>query len=495
MAPAQPKPGHRRARDENSRNLRELAVFLEDGASFRLGLAMYDIPRTREEWLGRLAIEMEGRPVHLLQLDLSHEPGEMFLLRRLEELLRTAPVPEGKTPAVMVTGLEAAMDFRPMPGTLFVEGGDLLRNANLQRDAFPERCRAPVVIWLNGAGATAFTQTAPDLGQWCTGIFAFAGRESGRVAFEEGLLLSPLIETERLSFEAKRERIGLLQGLLLELEKSSQGEAPGDIARRAALHYELGLAFVTLSEARAALEHFGRSLDLARRAGDRMMEESALGSLGNAEMNLGEIGRAVEFYGQALEIAERIGDRRGITTTLGNLGIAHARRGELDRALGFLKRELEILSQSGDVRGAGQTLNNIGVILISLGRFDEALACLERVLELARLSNDPGVMGINLNNLGSIHSSRGETAKALASYDESLELARKLGDRCLESRVLNNLGRLHAELGQVDRGIEMLERAARIAREIGDPEIVESAERNLRHARGLAPERLETSNT
>ncbi len=282
MAPARRNHTHRRARDENSRNLRELAVFLDDGGAFRLGLAMYDVPRTREEWLGRLTVEMEGRPVHVLRLDLSREPGETLLLRRLEELLQTATVPEGMTPAVMVTGLEATMDFRPMPGTLFVQGGELLRNANLQRDAYPERCPAPVVLWLNSAGVTAFTQTAPDLGQWCTGIFAFQGQESDRAELEKGLISSPLFETERLPHEAKRERIGLLQDLLLELEKSPQSDAQGNIARRAALHHELATVFLALSEANAALEHLGRSLELARRIGDRIIEQYSLTSLGNS---------------------------------------------------------------------------------------------------------------------------------------------------------------------------------------------------------------------
>ena len=484
----------RRARDENGRSLRELILFLEEGRSFRLGLAVYDTPQTREEALGRLAIEVEGRTVHLLRLDLSREPGETFLLRRLEDLLHTAEVPEGKTPAVMVTGLEAAIDFRPMPGTSFVEGGGLLRNANFHRDAFAERCPAPVVIWLNGAGATAFTQTAPDLGQWCTGIFEFTGPEAHCAELEKGLVSSPLMESERLPHEAKRERIGLLQDLLLELEKSSQGEAPGDIARRAALHYELGHAFLALSEAGAAMTHLGKSLELARRIGDRIMEEGSLGSLGIAETSLGNIDQAIDFHGKALELAEQSGDRRGIRTALGHLGIAHARRGELDRALDFLRRDLEASSQSGDSHGTGRALANIGVILMQLNRYNEALAHLEHALEIARISNDQAAIGADLNNLGWIYHSRGETTRALACYEEALEVARRLGNRSRECRILNNLGSLHAELGQPDRAIEMLERAARIAREIRDPEIAESAERNLGQAKGLGPEPPRTVN-
>jgi tetratricopeptide (TPR) repeat protein len=493
MAPTRLKPGHRRARDENSRNLRELAVFLEDGAAFRLGLAMYDVPRTREEWLGRLAIEMEGRPVHLLRLDLSREPGETHLLRRLEELLHTEPVLEGKIPAVMVTGLEAAMDFRPMPGTLFVEGGELLRNANLQRDAFPERCPAPVVIWLNSAGTTAFTQTAPDLGQWCTGIFEFTGPESSRAELEKGLVSLPRIEADRLTYEGRRERIGLLQDLLLELEKSPQSEAPGDIARRAALHYELGHTFSALSDAGAALEHLGRSLELARRSGDQRIEVGSLGMLGNAEMSLGRIDQAINYFSEALHLAERSGDQRCISSALGSLGIAYTRRGELDRALDFLKRDFEVSFQSGDLRGLGHILHNAGIILMRLGQFDKALPCIEQAIGIARSCNDPISISKGLHSLGSIYNSRGEAIRAISCYEESLEIARRLGDREQECRVFHNLGRLHVRLGQADRGIEMLERAVRIAREIGDSEIVESAERNLREARGLDSERSETA--
>ena len=115
MAPVRRRTRNPRKRDPNSQNLRELALFLDQESDFRLGLAMYDVPQTREVALKRLAIEPADRPVHLLRLDLSREPEETFLLRGLEDLLHVTLVPEGKHPAVIVVGLEATIDFRPDP--------------------------------------------------------------------------------------------------------------------------------------------------------------------------------------------------------------------------------------------------------------------------------------------------------------------------------------------------------------------------------------------
>jgi hypothetical protein len=151
--------------DENTLNLLELAVFVEEANGFRLGLATYDVPETRDTYLQRLAEAVADRPVHLTQLDLSRSTGEESLLKRLREHLESHPAPEGKHPAIMVVGLEAAIDFRRTPDGHQARGGPLLHNANLQRDAFPRLCPAPLVLWLSPFATTAFAQAAPDLWQ------------------------------------------------------------------------------------------------------------------------------------------------------------------------------------------------------------------------------------------------------------------------------------------------------------------------------------------
>ena len=152
--------------DENTLNLLELAVFVEEGAGFRLGLATYDVPETRDTHLQRLAEAVADRPVHLTQLDLTRSSAEESLLKRLQEHLENHPAPDGKHPAIMVVGLEAAIDFRRTPDGRQTRGGPLLHNANLQRDAFVRLCPAPLVLWLSPFATTALAQALPDLWHW-----------------------------------------------------------------------------------------------------------------------------------------------------------------------------------------------------------------------------------------------------------------------------------------------------------------------------------------
>ena len=171
--------------DENTLNILELAVFVEESAGFRLGLATYDVPETRDTYLQRLAEAVADRPVHLTQLDLTRSSGEESLLKRLREHLQAHPAPDGKHPAVMVVGLEAAIDFRRTPDGHQARGGPLLHNANLQRDAFPRLCPAPVVLWLSPFATTAFAQAAPDLWHWHSGSFTFTGSPEARKKVRE----------------------------------------------------------------------------------------------------------------------------------------------------------------------------------------------------------------------------------------------------------------------------------------------------------------------
>ncbi len=282
--------------DDNTLNLLELAVFVEESTGFRLGLATYDVPETRDSYLQRLAEAVADRPVHLTQLDLTRSSGEESLLKRLREHLQTHPAPDGKHPAVMVVGLEAAIDFRRIPDGHQARGGPLLHNANLQRDAFPRLCPAPVVLWLSPFATTAFAQAAPDLWHWRSGSFTFTGSPEARRRFEKELIATPLLEIDRLVGERKRERIGLLRDLLAELEMAEDLNTPGNQTRRAAILLEIGLTFRRISETEAARESLEEALCLYREIGDRRGEGNALGNLGLAVADLGQFERAFEYF-------------------------------------------------------------------------------------------------------------------------------------------------------------------------------------------------------
>ena len=218
------------------RRMREISaswrLFLEVAPGFRLGLATYDVPETRETYLRELADAVADRPIHLTRLDLSRSSDEDLLLHRLQDHLLANPVPQGKHPAVMVTGLESAIDFHQVPVLETFRGGPLLRNANVQRDAFSRLCPIPIVLWLNPWGYRAFSQTAPDLWHWRTGTFAFTGPPEGPARYESFSITIPFDTRDRLPRGTKDERVGMLQDLIRELENAEDPETRGNKARR-----------------------------------------------------------------------------------------------------------------------------------------------------------------------------------------------------------------------------------------------------------------------
>jgi hypothetical protein len=235
MPKAQRTPRTRAKLDENARNLGMLSLFLNEAPGFRLGLAAYDVPETREKYLNELVDAVADQPVHVTRLDLSQSPDEELLLDRLEDHLRANPAHEGKHPAVMVVGLEAAIDFHRVPPSQIFQGGPILRNANFHRDAYVRFCPAPIVVWLNSRAYTAFAQAAPDLWDWRSGTFSFQGPPGLRGNRPIETISSPIFEIENQPLDQPREWIGTLRDLVTTLENEDDRVTAGYQTRLAAL--------------------------------------------------------------------------------------------------------------------------------------------------------------------------------------------------------------------------------------------------------------------
>jgi tetratricopeptide (TPR) repeat protein len=453
--------------DENTRSLRELALFVEEPGGLRLGLATYDTPRVRQEQLDRLTEVLASRPVHLSRLDLSQTPGEKLLLQRLRDHLRDNPAPEGKSPAVMVVGLEATLDYRKLAPEAS-EGVAILRNANVQRDAFPKLCPVPVVIWLNPTATTKFAQEAPDFWHWRAGTFRFAGLPDERNQLAGHLSKPSTRDTDHLDRTGRLNRIVILNDLLLELEDGNGPDSPGNKARRAALYHEISSVYLSLANSDRAIEYSDCALKLFRAVGDRHGEASSIENMGAAHIQLGQLRQAISYYEQRLSIAREIGDRRGAVSSYLMLGIIYTQLGQFERAIDSGKQALSIVREIGDRQGEVHALGNLGDVFVDQGHYGQAIDYYERSLSIAREIGDRPDEGITLGRLGLVQSRLGQFEQAIGYYEEFLIIAREVGDRRLETAALTNLGVAHVEAGQLERAIDYYEQALSIDRSLGD---------------------------
>ncbi len=469
--------------NENELTLLELAEFVGGGPGFRLGLATYDAPEMRDTVIRRLSEQVLGQQVYPTKLDIAHARQNDSLLQIVREHLHSNPAPLGKYSAVMVVGLESAIDFRRAPDGLIARGGPLLNNANLQRDSFPGVCPFPIVLWLSSIASTTLAQSAPDLWHWRSASFTFTGGPDDRLRLEERLIRSSFTELSALPEHRKNQRISLLKDLIAELEAAADRDTPGNMARRAHLLRELGLTYMQLPDLSAGIENFSGALGLARALGDRQLEQTALAELGTAYLRSGRLDLAIESLEMAQQIAHEIGDLRGEWSTLADLGLAFETLGERVRAIGYFEQALMVAREIGDRRGESYALGNLGVAYGRLGQAQRAIEYFEQSLDIARKLADRPDEGNMLGNLGVAYKVLGMVEEAIRYYEEALAVDREIGDRRGEANVLGNLGLTLAELGQVDRAMRYFEQAIRFGQEVKDPRIVEIWSENLQRFR------------
>jgi len=230
----------------------------------------------------------------------------------------------------------------------------------------------------------------------------------------------------------------------------------------------LGVVYASLGQHAEALEHFKKSLEIARKLGDAIGEGKALNNLGLVYADWGNYAEAAAHYEKSLEIKRKLEDLRGECATLNNLGNVNRIRGEYLKALENYKNSLEIAGKLGDRKAEAGALNSIGLIHKDRGEYAEAREYYEKSLVIAGKIEDLGGEGRSLNNLGNLYNLRNQYSKAVECYRRSLDIFRKLGDLGGEGEVLNNLGLVHQDWGQHSKAVEHYQGSLALKIRLGD---------------------------
>jgi tetratricopeptide (TPR) repeat protein len=277
--------------------------------------------------------------------------------------------------------------------------------------------------------------------------------------------------TGNLRYDTRRERIPQLEALLAAAQRSKNPDAEGVALGN------LGLAYITLGEARRAIDYFEQDLAIARAIGDQRSEGNALGSLGLAHAALGDTHQAISFYEQDLAIARTTGDRRGEGITLGNLGEAYAVLGDVRQAISCYEQSFVIAREIGDQRSEGQILGSMGNAYATLGKARQAIGFYEQALTVFRDIGDRLGEGNSLGNLGIAYQDLGETRQAIDYYEQRLVIAREISDRRGEALGSWNLGLALEEQGQLAQAVAAMQVRVDFEREIGHPDAEKNAAR------------------
>jgi serine/threonine protein kinase/predicted ATPase len=302
---------------------------------------------------------------------------------------------------------------------------------------------------------------------------AYSNAEALRF-YTKALALLPPDHHARFTVHEHREQ--LLRGLTRRRDQLREIASMRRLARRAEDGARLALTLNRL--ARLLLDAgkpenagrvLARTLDVARRSGDRGAEVEALRQRAVHEKDLGRYQEALATCKEALE---RCGSsdgemgRAGLKqrgTILISMGVVNRQMGRLREAVGNYAEALVIYRHLGIRRLESQALNNLGVVSASLGEYEEALNHYRQTIKIDQEIGDRYSTGYKLANIGQLYSEVGDFARALKYLRKALELHLELEDQIGEADTLITMGQAYDKLEVRRDAGECLERGFELA--------------------------------
>lgn len=189
-----------------------------------------------------------------------------------------------------------------------------------------------------------------------------------------------------------------------------------------------------------AVMYCERSVELARRHGERVDLVSALNARGEVERQRDRYAEAAASHEEALTIARDMGDRAGEAAALVGLATTAALTGDPVRLEALGEQAAAILRELGDARGLANLQLGRTFHAMNVGTFEQVKALGEESLALFRALGDTGKQAEALwaLGMGAHWNARQEQAELLLT--ESLVLRRERGDEQFAAASLSGLG-------------------------------------------------------
>src|SRR2546425_414503 len=246
-----------------------------------------------------------------------------------------------------------------------------------------------------------------------------------------------------------------------------------------AIHESKANLYFLLSDFVTSRAEAERLLTLARRAGDRVKEASALATMGFASMWAHEFDRALSESAEAIAIGKAIDAKAVQAAGRFTTGFVLAVTERLGEAGPELLSALALSREAGDKVHEAFALGFLGLAKNWEGDFVEAAPLRAAALQAARDSGVLLPLCWNLFLSAVVLGGKGDFDEAYTIVHEGLVLCEKVGEEVMYLRDLNVLGWLWGELGDLERAADYNRRCVEGARKRGDPETLANAEINI----------------
>jgi class 3 adenylate cyclase/tetratricopeptide (TPR) repeat protein len=231
-----------------------------------------------------------------------------------------------------------------------------------------------------------------------------------------------------------------IEGALADLDRAEAASLMSD-ADLARAHLLRGNLCFPKGDIENCLEHHGKALEIARRAGVAELEAAALGGLADAAYMRGRLRTALDRFGRCVELAQRQGLGRIEVANLPMVGHCLIYIGEFARALEVGHQALELASRVGHLRAEIVAHNLLANVSAAQNELDRCEQSARRLVQLARQIGSQRFEASALRQQAEVMSLRGRCEEAEVLLGEALALARESGIHYVGPWILAQLAR------------------------------------------------------
>jgi CHAT domain-containing protein/tetratricopeptide (TPR) repeat protein len=226
---------------------------------------------------------------------------------------------------------------------------------------------------------------------------------------------------------------------------------------------------------RTAIATLDKPIELARRAGDNLLELRAVFGKGQFHAMLGEFQASLPFFTESLELCRKTGDKRSEAHTLDDTALVYANLERYSEAIDRYNQALELHSQIGQPWETALTLGNLADAESAVGRIDISLECLRRQEQIRKELNDEFGLAETRMGMADVDLITGEQERALEELIDTLPHWPRFRDRedGKESEIAayRKLGFAYTATGNYDSAAAALRKAMSLARSLGNPRV------------------------